>query len=133
MKTRHHLLLFISVTTVMFFSFSVLQNSDWKVPAEAAKMENPVKNDREAMAIGKAIYSKHCKSCHGKDGLGDGSKAEELETYPGDFTTQEFQKQTDGALYYKLTEGRDDMPAFDKKIPSEEDRWILVHYMRSFK
>ena len=121
------------VLTMGLFSFSkVYQNGDWKVPAEAAKAANPVADDDD-LSIGKSLYDKHCKSCHGSEGLGDGSKAEELETYPGDFTSDEFQKQTDGALFYKLTEGREEMPAFNKKIPEDEDRWYLVNYMRSLK
>ncbi|MDH5597931.1 MAG: c-type cytochrome, partial [Cyclobacteriaceae bacterium] len=116
-----------------FFSFTMYQNSDWKVPDSAKNMKNPVKADNETLAIGKTLYSKHCKSCHGKNGEGDGTKAEELETFPGDFTSAEFQKQTDGAIFYKTSEGRDDMPSFDKKIPSKEDRWILVNYLRSLK
>ena len=106
------------------------QNADWKVPEANAKMENPVEVDDEILAIGKSLYTKHCKSCHGNEGLGDGSKADEFDDFPGDFTSKEFQGQTDGALFYKLTEGRNEMPEFSKKIPEEEDRWILVHYMR---
>jgi mono/diheme cytochrome c family protein len=29
------------------------------------------------------------------------------------------------------TTGKDEMPAYDKKIPNDEDRWMLVHYMRT--
>lgn len=109
---------------------SIDQNLDWKVPESYVKMKNPVEVDNEILSIGKSLYTKHCKSCHGAEGLGDGTKAEELDTFPGDFTDEEFTSQSDGALYYKLTEGRDEMPEFTKKIPEEEDRWILVHYLR---
>lgn len=132
-KITNTSVLLISLISFFYFSFAVIQNSDWKVPAEAAAKKNPVKSDSENMAIGKSLYAKHCKSCHGKDGLGDGTKAGELDTFPGDFTTAEFQKQSDGSLFYKLSEGRDEMPAFNKKIPSDEDRWILVSFMRTLK
>jgi mono/diheme cytochrome c family protein len=65
--------------------------------------------------------------------LGDGSKAAQLKTEPGDFSQSETQAQTDGELFYKTAEGRDDMPAFKKKIPDQDDIWALVHYMRTFK
>jgi mono/diheme cytochrome c family protein len=103
------------------------------VPAKYKKMENPVTWDKEGELIAKQLYSKHCKSCHGKSGLGDGPKAKELDTPSGDFSLPEFHAQSDGALFYKTTFGRDDMPAYDKKIPSDEDRWLIVHYMRTFK
>ena len=128
-------ILFVLFGTVALLSFNGVywQNSDWKVPAEEANKKNPYPADKENLTIGKQLYAKHCQSCHGKEGLGDGSKAEELETFPGDFSIEEFQKQSDGALMYKLTEGREEMPGFKKKLPSDEDRWLVVSYMRTFE
>jgi mono/diheme cytochrome c family protein len=103
----------------------------WPVPEKYRTMENPVSYDSESIQIGKSLYSKHCKSCHGKEGLGDGSKADQLDTPCGDFTDDVFTSQTDGSLYYKTIKGRDDMPAFEKKIPDSEDIWHLVNYLRS--
>jgi mono/diheme cytochrome c family protein len=114
-------------------SIKLYKNDNWDVPEAAQKMKNPTKADKENMVVGRAIYLKHCRSCHGRDGEGDGPKAGELDTFPGDFSSEEFQSQTDGALYYKTTEGKGDMPSFKKTIRSDEDRWILVHYMRTFK
>lgn len=115
------------------FAFTNMQDSKpWPVPEASKKMKNPVKNDAEAISIGKALYAKHCKSCHGKGGEGDGTKAAELETFPGDFTSKEFKAETDGDIFYKTSEGREDMPSFKKKIPASEDLWSLVHYLRTF-
>ena len=96
-------------------------------------MANPVKSDATSLATGKEVWAKHCQSCHGKSGKGDGSKAAQLKTAPDDFTKADFQKQTDGALFYKTLEGRDDMPSFKKKISDQEDIWAAVNYMRTFK
>jgi mono/diheme cytochrome c family protein len=74
----------------------------------------------------------HCRSCHGKTGLGDGSKAFELESDVKDFTSKTFKSQSDGSIYFKIIIGRDEMPSFDKKIREEEDRWMLVNYVKSF-
>lgn len=119
----------------LFFSFNYVSSitDDWEVPDKYKKMENPAEADKEGMAIAKQLYSKHCKSCHGKEGLGDGPKADELDTPSGDFSTEEFQAQSDGELFYKSTFGREDMPEFVKKLPDDEDRWLLVHYMRTFE
>jgi mono/diheme cytochrome c family protein len=43
------------------------------------------------------------------------------------------QKQSDGSLFYKISEGREDMPSFKKKIPDEEDIWSIVNYLRTLK
>lgn len=87
----------------------------------------------ENLEIGEELYMKYCKSCHGKEGYGDGSKAAELEGDLGDFSSEEFHGQTDGSLFYKISEGRDDMPGFTKKIPDEEDRWLIVNYVRTLE
>ena len=119
--------------SVLLFSFSgVLQEKKpWNAPDRAKKIKNPAKSDAESIAVGKTLYAKHCKSCHGKGGEGDGTKAAELKTSPGDFTSKEFQAETDGELFYKSSEGRDDMPSFKKKIPETEDVWAVVNYMRT--
>ena len=123
----------LSVLTFLY-SFTLYPPQDvWEVPGKYKKMENPVTDEDEALEIGKMLYSKHCKSCHGKTGKGDGPKAGELDTFSGDFTQEAFHSQSDGELFYKTTFGRDEMPAYDKKIPSDEDRWMLVTYMRTFK
>lgn len=117
-------------------SFTIVNNQEkkpWAVPDNFKKMKNAVVSNTESIAEGKTLYATHCKSCHGSKGLGDGSKAAQLKTEPGDFSKADFQSQTDGALFYKTTEGRDDMPSFKKKITDADERWSIVNYMRTFK
>lgn len=110
----------------------VADASDWVVPAKYKTMKNPTDaTDKENLSIGKSLYAKQCSSCHGSKGWGDGSKAPELKGDLGDFSTAATQNQTDGELFYKITEGRDDMPSFKKKIPLDEDRWLVVNYIRT--
>lgn len=103
----------------------------WPVPDKYKNMKSPVKSDGASIATGKALWNTHCKSCHGSKGLGDGSKAAQLKTEPGNFSTAEFKSQSDGSIFYKTTEGRDDMPSFKKKIADEDDRWAIVNFIRS--
>jgi mono/diheme cytochrome c family protein len=105
----------------------------WPVPDKFVKMANPVKADATSIAEGKELYVKHCQSCHGKKGKGDGPKAAQLDTDSGDFTTADFQKQSDGSLFYKTVEGRKDMPSFKKKIPDQDEVWSVVNYVRTLK
>ena len=129
----HYLLLLISAFFLSSYVLISNTGDPWPVPEKYDKMENPVDADKESLTIGKQLYNKHCKSCHGKEGLGDGPKAAQLDTPSGDFTDESFVSQSDGALFYKTMEGRDDMPSFKKKIPDEEDLWHLVNYMRTFE
>lgn len=123
------ILFFISMA---LYSFNMVEVADdWDIPANYKTMKNPTEASKENLAIAKSLWAKHCQSCHGREGLGDGPKAAELESDAGDFSSEEFQSLSDGELYYMTTAGKDEMPAYDKKIPSDEDRWMLVHYMRT--
>ncbi|MBS1681552.1 MAG: hypothetical protein OJF59_001791 [Cytophagales bacterium] len=131
---KKSMIMLLAFFTVGLSSFTLLQSKEWVVPESAKKAKNPTdKTNKEDMATGKSLYSKYCQSCHGKEGYGDGPKAKELKGKVGDFSSSEFQSQTDGALFYKVTTGRDDMPAFDKKIPDAEDRWLIINYIRALK
>ena len=106
----------------------------WPVPAADKGVKASVKlTDASVIANGKDLWAKNCKSCHGAKGLGDGPKAATLKTLPGDFTTAEFQGATEGELYFRLNKGRDEMPAYEKKIPEASDRWALVAYIKTLK
>ena len=129
MKT-FKILTLLGVVTFALYSFTSLVQEEWKVPVKYENMKNPT-DPKADIAIGKSLYSKHCKSCHGKEGYGDGPKAEEQDGDLGDFSTSEFQAQSDGALFYKTTIGRNDMPEYVKKMPEDEDRWLVVNYMRT--
>ena len=124
--------LIIALVIGISYAFNSDTQTEWVVPAKYKNMKNPVKADGESLKIGRTIYSKECKSCHGKEGLGDGTKAATLDTPSGDFSTSTFQGQPDGSLFYKTVEGRDDMPTFKKKLPYEEDIWHVVNYIRTF-
>ena len=128
MKTFKFLMI-IGVLSFALYSFTSLDQDEWKVPAKYESMKNPT-NPKTDLDIGKSLYSKHCKSCHGKEGLGDGTKADEVEGDLGDFSSAKFQKQSDGAIFYKSYIGRKDMPNYEKKM-SEEDAWLVVNFIRT--
>ena len=129
-------LILVVAIGLMSFSFTIINSLDrkpWPVPDKDKKMKNPVASNAESLAAGKALWNTHCKSCHGAKGLGDGSKAAQLKTEPGDFSKAEVQNETDGTLFYRTSEGREDMPAFKKKIPDADDRWSVINFIRTFK
>lgn len=129
-KTILMLLVSCFITTL---AMSQAPAKPWPAPDKSSAVKNPVKPDGTNLKEGRDLYVTHCQSCHGKKGKGDGTKAPQLETECGDFTTAAFQKETDGALYYKITEGRKDMPSFKKKIPEQSDLWNVVNYIRTLK
>ena len=104
----------------------------WEVPAKFKSMENPEATDAESVKVGRMLYNKNCASCHGKTGLGDGSKARGLDTHPGDMSASAYQSQTDGEHFYKSKFGRNEMPKYEGKV-ADEDIWHMVNFMRTFK
>jgi mono/diheme cytochrome c family protein len=108
------------------------QQKEWKAPAAADAKKNPLADDKAALSEGKAVYAKECQNCHGKKGKGDGPSASELDIPAGDFTKAATQSQSDGALFWKIWEGRKPMPSFKKKL-DETQIWQVVIYMRTFK
>lgn len=124
--------LVIGILVLGLYAFTNSYQDNWEVPQKYSTMENPTDPSVD-LNIGKSLYTKHCQSCHGKEGYGDGTKAAGLKGDLGDFSSAEFQSQTDGALFYKTTFGRDDMPEFSKKMPDDEDRWLIINYMRTLK
>ena len=110
---------------------SVKPETNWPVPAKYSAMKNPIAGKKESMALGKEIYTKFCKSCHGGSGKGDGTKAASLKTVIRSFQISAFKTQKAGDIYYKAFVGRNEMPNFEKKIMDEEDRWSLINYILS--
>ena len=127
------ILMIIGIISVGLMSFTKLTQEEWKVPAKYQTMKNTVEASKANIALGKTLYAKHCKSCHGNTGLGDGTKAGEVDGDLGDFSSKKFQAQTDGAIFYKSYIGRKDMPNYEKKITDKDDVWALVHYIRTLK
>lgn len=115
------------------FKITGFQPKPWAAPDKYVKMANAVPTNAGSIKEGKALWVQHCQSCHGKTGKGDGPKAAQLKTESGNFTLPATQKQADGSIFYKISEGRDDMPNFKKKIPDAEDIWNLVNYVRTLK
>lgn len=130
MKTLK-ILMIIGIVSFGLYSFNQLTQEPWKIPDKYVKMKNPTYVNKENLAIGKALYSKHCKSCHGKEGKGDGPKAGEFDSDIGDFSSKEFHEETEGSIFYKGYIGRKDMPNYEKKIPDPMDMWFIVNYMRT--
>lgn len=100
----------------------------WTAPPEARAMTNPVARAK-GIKEGKEEYEKNCGICHGSGGKGDGPGAAALNPKPKSLVDKAIQAQTDGELFWKITNGRGVMPAW--KHLEEKDRWGLVHYIRS--
>ncbi len=98
-------------------------------------------NAPEASERGKEVYEQSCAHCHGTEGRGDGSAAENLLPKPRDFTrglykirsTEAGELPTDQDLFDIITIGMpgSSMPGWETSL-SADDRWELVAYIKTF-
>ena len=111
---------------------AILQTKQWKIPEDAKQRKNPVPLTPAGVAAARVVYLDKCVQCHGETGKGDGSDAALYSPKPASFIdTPHMNAVTDGELFYQISEGRKPMPAFKKRL-TEEQRWQLVHLIRSF-
>ena len=115
---------------IHFLQYSGATGGEWKAPGEAQKLKNPVAQNTASLQKGKELYNLYCSSCHGEVGFGDGAARGPLGIKPANFHDEKIKKQDDGELFWKLTNGRKDMPAFEK-ILTEDQRWHVVSYLRN--
>tara|TARA_R110001592_G_scaffold64751_2_gene198885 strand:+ start:12564 stop:12986 length:423 start_codon:yes stop_codon:yes gene_type:complete len=108
------------------------QNGAWKAPKEADDLKNPFVDNEAELVKGKKLYNQMCAVCHGAKGKGDGVAGAALNPKPTNFTLASVQAQSDGAIFWKLSEGRTPMASY-KTMLKEDQRWQLVNYIRTFK
>ncbi len=116
---------------------AVLAASDQEVPPEYKNKAMPTgwRTDPTALAAGKAIYEGKanpevtCVKCHGSDGKPTrmGKGALDLSDL------KEHAQDSDALWFWRLAEGKPGtkMPGYKTKL-TEEQRWQVVVYMRSF-
>lgn len=102
----------------------------WVAPDDASKVKNPVPDTPENLAAGAQTYQDNCVLCHGEKGMGDGPGANTMKVKPANFTDAKMMSaETDGSLFWKMSEGRGPMPSW-KDTLTEKERWQLVDYIR---
>ena len=125
-----YLLLIILSLMLLAQSTAIAQWSDWIAPEETKANESIYEpGDVDAIEKGKALFATICFLCHGDQGKGDGLQAPALSKQPADLNSEIVQKQTDGELFWKITNGNEVMLPFASF--TEEERWQLISYIRA--
>ena len=120
-------LLAVLCASTLLFSQNVnyQQDAKWQAPEDAAAKPNPLADKPALAAGGRKLFKRNCVECHGESGQGLKKAA--------DLQLPVVQAQSDGTLYWKITNGNPDrgMPSFSG-IP-ELQRWQIVLYLRTLK
>jgi mono/diheme cytochrome c family protein len=103
-------------------------DNPWVAPDRAAQRANVIPATTDAVKHGRELFRRDCEQCHGKAGHGDGPQAFSMEPRPVDLAAARVQSQSDGALFWKITEGRGMMP---RATLSEGEKWAVVDYLRT--
>ena len=98
----------------------------WQAPPGAAAVPNPEAKNTAAPSAGRKAFMRACVNCHGEEGAGQENGA-------ADLRSAEVQSQTDGALFWKISNGNtaNGMPAFTSL--QETQRWDIVTFLRTLK
>jgi mono/diheme cytochrome c family protein len=107
-------------------------SNNWTAPSSANNLKSSIADIEKASREGKNIFDTQCYTCHGNDAKGDGPVAMTLNPRPADLTSSKVQDQSDGAIFWKITNGNPPMPSF-KDALSKKQRWDLVTFIRTFK
>jgi len=96
----------------------------WVVPAKAAERDNPMRDKPEVAAGGQKLFQRKCRMCHG-------DATHERTNRAPDLASPAAQAESDGALFWRISNGnpRSAMPSFSG-LP-EQQRWQLVLYIRT--
>ncbi len=104
----------------------------WDTPAWTDTLRNPYAHNVALTDSGRVLYQKICSVCHGTGGKGDGVASAGLTVQPANHTSNLVQEQTDGSLFYELSNGHAPMPAYKSSL-TEKQRWELINYIRTLK
>lgn len=101
---------------------------------EALSLKNPIAFDGTSIDRGRALFDVNCSMCHGLDGQAQTEVADRFEAVgakrPASLVSENVKGQPDGALYWTITQGVGNMPAWQRLL-TEEQRWVLINYIRS--
>jgi len=110
-----------------------------EAPGESLEIK-PIPSSKTLIAKGKKLYVKHkCVDCHGATGQGDGRLAESLmdawkhAVFVHDITNPNYFKagHKPKDIFRTISTGLDGTPMNSYAHLPEEDRWALVHFVRS--
>jgi mono/diheme cytochrome c family protein len=131
MKTKFQILAILALL-IGTGTKSFAQEISWVAPEYSNSLKNPFVGNQKATDEGKIIFNQMCVLCHGNKGQGNGQAGLTLEPHPANFTALNVMNQTDGAIFWKITNGKAPMATYFE-ILTDDQRWKLVNYIRQLE
>lgn len=111
---------------------------DERLRATAEIIQNPYAITEEGLTRAKDLYNIYCGICHGEKGNGVGYLVSEENAnaayiaQPANFLSEEFLAASNGRYYHAIMYGKNVMGGYADKL-SYEERWQVIHYIRSLQ
>lgn len=128
---KKNILNILSLISISLLIMGNVQAQQWTIDPELKDAQLKVAYDEASIEAGKAVYDKNCKACHLEiSGAATNDRAAGAAPNLGN---QEFNKaNTDGEIFCKLSHGNGStMPPYENML-SEDERWKVVAYIRSY-
>lgn len=128
MGWKRHRLLWVSAIFLTGVAAMKVMAHGWMAPKDAAEIENPIVMDAGSTRRGKEAYLDNCAACHGENLEGLKSEDAGLDNDAPNLK-QRLQTHSDGDFFWKINEGRGEMPSFKDEL-SDEEKWHIINYIR---
>ncbi|KVD68544.1 c-type cytochrome [Burkholderia ubonensis] len=109
----------------------------WLAPATPTSFQrNPAPFSVASVVHGARLYDRHCATCHGADGRGEGPLAASLAHWPPTFAGTLLARRLDGELAWRVRHGMRDahgaesMPGFGATL-GPRDTWAVLDYLKA--
>lgn len=116
--------------------YHYVDTEDSRLEASAAITANPYPITNSGLVRGKDLYVTFCAICHGDKGDGNGYLVREdggvYPAQPAILISDEFISASEGRFYHSIMYGKNVMGAYKDKL-SYEERWQVIHYIRSLQ
>ncbi len=97
------------------------------------ELHNPFRSDSTAdLKRGQWVYQTYCQECHNASGDGMGLIVQRGFPPPPSLLLEHARKMEDGRMFYIITFGFKNMPAYGSQV-SREDRWQVINYIRKLQ
>ncbi len=102
---------------------------EWMAPKEIAEVPNPLPVKPEIISHGKDLYLQLCSYCHGENMTGLSAEEAGL-TKPTPNLKARLKTHSDGDFFWKIQQGKGEMPSFSDEL-NDEEIWSILHFIRS--
>jgi mono/diheme cytochrome c family protein len=131
MKVKFEFLIVLALL-IATGSNCIAQEISWVAPDYSNSLKNPFVGNQKATNDGKEIYNQMCVLCHGLKGQGNGEAGLTLQPHPANFMALNVKSQSDGAIFWKITNGKAPMATYFELL-TDDQRWKLVNYIRELE